>query len=160
MMIRKIDESGKKSELMNYCLYECETKPCFNSDTIDKVVLPPEEGWIQSVKGTTSPIPIRVKSKIKHVRESPYKRYFLSEKWSDIHFHCPDGTILHAHKVILSTNSSYFRTVFEGLWDKEHPNGIWKTTNPPDIMKVILSFIYKSDLIDIQSTGEDLFSTK
>ena len=66
----------------------------------------------------------------------------LSSKFSDVHFHCPDGTILHAHRNILSAASPYFATVFEGPWDDEHPNGVWKTSNSANLMKVILAYIY------------------
>lgn len=70
------------------------------------------------------------------------KKVFLSESFSDVHFHCPDGTVLHAHKLILAQASSYFATFFEGPWDEECPDGIWKTTNSADDMKFILSHIY------------------
>ena len=66
----------------------------------------------------------------------------FSEDLSDIHFHCPDGTILHAHKAVLSATSSYFKTAFDGPWNDEHPDGVWKTTNPANFMKIILRFLY------------------
>merc|ERR1712038_661217 len=43
---------------------------------------------------------------------------------------------------ILAQASSYFATFFEGPWDQEYPDGIWKTTNSADDMKFILSHIY------------------
>lgn len=70
------------------------------------------------------------------------QKFFLSESFSDVHFHCLDGTVLHAHKLILAQASSYFATFFEGPWDQECPDEIWKTTNSADDMKFILSHIY------------------
>jgi len=73
-----------------------------------------------------------------------------SVKFSDVHIHCLDGTILHAHRNILSAASPYFATVFEGPWGDEHPNGVWNTANPVDLMKVILTHIY----IGVKSNDE------
>ena len=106
---------------------------------IDHGLIPPESGWYD-VYGMRADI--KMITTIDRLNESSNERFLFSDTLSDVHLHCPDGTILHAHKVILSMQSSYFATVFEGPWDKEHPNGIWVTSNSPDIMKVILTFIY------------------
>ncbi len=70
------------------------------------------------------------------------KKMYLSASFSDVRFHCPDGTILHAHKLILSQVSSYFQNAFEGHWKSENPDGIWETSNSADSMKAILSHMY------------------
>ena len=70
------------------------------------------------------------------------KTLLFSSTFSDVHFHCPDGAILHAHKSILSTASPYFATVFLGPWDDDHPDGVWKTTNCAEIMKGLLRSMY------------------
>ena len=106
---------------------------------IDHGLIPPENDWYKKSNRKTE---IKMITTVDPLNESSNERFLFSDTLSDVHLHCPDGTILHAHKVILSMQSSYFATVFEGPWDKEHPNGIWVTSNSPDIMKVILTFIY------------------
>ena len=70
------------------------------------------------------------------------KALLFSEKFSDIKFQCQDGTVFHAHKCVLAAGSPYFSTAFEGPWREQHEDGLWETSNPPDIMEAILSYIY------------------
>lgn len=69
-------------------------------------------------------------------------KMLFSKKFSDVHFHCSDGIILHAHKIILSAASEYFSTVFESPWDNEHRDGVWKTRSPANVMRIVLTYIY------------------
>jgi hypothetical protein len=71
-----------------------------------------------------------------------WKALLFSEKFSDIKFQCQDGTVFHAHKCVLAAASPYFSTAFEGPWGEQHEDGLWETSNPPDIMEAILSYIY------------------
>jgi len=80
----------------------------------------------------------------------------FSEKFSDVHFHCPDGTILHAHKVFLSSSSSYFATAFEGPWADEHPDGVWTTSNSADLMRIMLTYIYTCTHDDTEISKDPL----
>ena len=112
---------------------------------IPKSRTPPESGWT-CCRCANAPPPIvhKVLIVIKPYCLITFEKMLFSAKFSDVHFHCPDGTILHAHRNILSAASPYFATVFEGPWCDEHPNGVWKTSNSADLMRVILAYIYIS----------------
>ena len=103
-----------------------------------------QEKWVCDQNGIAPPPTVSRQS----LKQNPWKdpeilrSMVFSEDLSDIHFHCPDGTILHAHKAVLSATSSYFKTAFDGPWNDEHPDGVWKTTNPANFMKIILRFLY------------------
>lgn len=71
----------------------------------------------------------------------------FSEEFSDVHFECKDGTRLPAHKNVLASSSSYFRNYFSGPWG-EHGDGVWQTSNSPDIMRAVLTFIYTGEVPD------------
>ena len=112
-------------------------------------ISPPTFGWDVLYDGVTpAPKVVRIR-KESHGRllqrlssKGTLEKILFSEKHSDIHFHCEDGNVLHAHKVILASESDYFSTVFEGPWKDSHENGVWKTINNVHVMKAILSFIY------------------
>ncbi len=135
--------------------YMCESV-IINLDGGNVMPAPPASNWYQ-VK-TFRNTSIRMSSKFTFVNKSSNESFLFSDKFSDVHFHCPDGTIIHAHKLILSTQSSYFSTVFEGPWDKQHPNNDWVTAIPPDILRIVLKFIYTGVFIQLESTLEELFS--
>jgi hypothetical protein len=62
----------------------------------------------------------------------------FSEKSSDIKFVCRDGTVVFAHKLILSAASDCFANYFG-----EHPDRTtWKTSYSPEIVRAFLTFIY------------------
>lgn len=75
-----------------------------------------------------------------------WNNLLFSEKFSDIKFICQDGTVLVAHKNVLAAASEYFANYFGGPWDKQHPDGTWKTSNSPEIMDAILTFVYTGDI--------------
>lgn len=106
-------------------------------------IICPEFGW--EVLSGLDPPP-RVFTVQYRERESECSKkisnLLFSEKFSDFHFECLDGEILHAHKLILSAASPHFSSVFEDGWSEKNPDGSWKTTNPSEIMRLILTYIY------------------
>jgi hypothetical protein len=86
----------------------------------------------------TAPLSVTVSRSVTET----WKALLFSEKFSDIKFQCQDGTVFHAHKNVLVAASPYFSTAFEGPWGEQHEDGLWETSNPPDIMEAILSYIY------------------
>ena len=121
---------------------------------------PPTFGWDVMYDGVTpAPKVIRMRTQLQehHLMKPSYSKNILekilfSEKHSDICFHCEDGNVLHAHKVILANQSDYFSTVFEGPWKDSHKNGVWKTMNNVHVMKTILSFIYTGIVNEEETT--------
>ena len=80
-----------------------------------------------------------------------WKMLCMSEKFSDVHFLCSEGAgeqeaVIHAHKAVLAAASEYFSTLFNGPWADNHADGAVKTSNPPHIMRAILSFVYTGHL--------------
>uniref|UniRef100_A0A7S2WE13 BTB domain-containing protein n=1 Tax=Eucampia antarctica TaxID=49252 RepID=A0A7S2WE13_9STRA len=95
---------------------------------------PPESGW-RIVGPGIEPLPTVLKVHDMEVEPdclASFRNMLLSVKFSDIHFHCLDGTILHAHRNILFAASPYFAIVFEDPWGDDHPNGVWNTADPVD----------------------------
>lgn len=80
-----------------------------------------------------------------------WKKLLFSEKLSDLKFEFPDGTVLHAHKCVLTMASPYFDAALDGPWAASHPDGVWKTTNSLKVMKAILCFIYTGDAAQIRA---------
>ena len=85
-----------------------------------------------------------------------HSKMLFSEKFSDVHLYCPEGTILHAHKNVLSSSSSYFAVVFEGLWADEHPDGVWNTSNSANLMRIIITNIYTHTYDDTEISKDPL----
>jgi len=72
-------------------------------------------------------------------------KMLFSEKFSDVHFLCPGGAMLHAHRIVLSAASDYFSAIFEGDWADEHPDGKWEIPISENLMRIILTHIYTCD---------------
>jgi len=70
----------------------------------------------------------------------------LCETKNDIHFHFSDGAVIHAHKCVLSSASSYFANTFNETWDKDHPDGIWKTSDSSEVMTIVLTALYTGSI--------------
>jgi hypothetical protein len=79
-----------------------------------------------------------------------WKALLFSEKFSDVNFKCQDGTTFYAHKNVMAAASPYFSAAFEGPWGKQHEDGLWETSNPAPVMKVVLSFIYTGEVTPVQ----------
>ncbi len=76
-------------------------------------------------------------------------KFGLPSKTPDIHFHCPDGTIIHAHKLILAAASDYFKSLFydeSRKWEKEHPKNIWKVDFTSEQMQMFILYMYTGEL--------------
>ncbi|CAB9523031.1 RCC1 and BTB domain-containing protein 1 [Seminavis robusta] len=84
----------------------------------------------------------------------------FSEKFSDVQFQFEDNTVVHAHKCVLAAASPYFDNYFSGPWGKNHPDGVWKTTNSVPIMKAVLTYIYTGSVdMDVLLQPENLSHT-
>lgn len=104
---------------------------------------PPEYGWVSNLGDCPAPRVSLIPCKLNRWMSTPnLQKMLFSPKLSDIQFHCTDGSIIHAHKIILSVASPYFATVFGGPWDDENPDGIWKTTNSSEILRIMLKVMY------------------
>lgn len=89
-----------------------------------------------------------------------WKKLLFSQDFSDVKFVMPDQTELFAHKCVLSAASDYFHAYFLGPWSANHPDGVWKTSNSPENMKAVLSFIYTGNLSPstVDSQASDLLA--
>ena len=65
---------------------------------------------------------------------------------NDVYFHCSDGVLIHAHKLVLSSMSPYFASVFNESWDKSNPNGIWYTSDTSHVMGIVLAAMYTGSI--------------
>lgn len=74
-----------------------------------------------------------------------WKSLLFSESTSDVHFCCNDGTVLYAHKCILSASTPFFERYFQGPWGA-HFSNTWNTENSPDLMRVVLTFLYTGEI--------------
>ena len=76
-----------------------------------------------------------------------WKNLLFSEDFSDVHFECDDGTVLHAHRNVLSAASSYFSGICNDTsWEDSYPDGSWPTSKPSQTMKAILTYIYTGEI--------------
>lgn len=107
-----------------------------------------EKAFYGYTKPTKGPVPESV--------VTSWKNLLFSEEFSDITFQCPDGTAFHAHKNVLAATSSYFRAAFSGPWREQDTTGHWKTSNSPEIMKAVLTFVYTGAVaseLDVDPSG-------
>lgn len=81
-----------------------------------------------------------------HYRPSKENLRMLCRTKNDVHFHCSDGIVIHAHKLVLSSMSPYFASIFTESWDKWNPDGIWYTSDTSDEMGIILAAMYTGSI--------------
>ena len=88
-----------------------------------------------------------------------YKLYRRSENYADLTFQLPDGTSVHAHKLILVIASSYFEAMFCGpLADKNHNGTVEIRGVDSDAFRRLLDFIYNSGPMDWDMDNIDYFN--
>jgi len=88
-----------------------------------------------------------------------YKLYRRSENYADLTFQLPDGTSVHAHKLILVIASSYFEAMFCGpLADKNHNGMVEIRGVDSDAFRRLLDFIYNSGPMDWDMDNIDYFN--
>lgn len=112
--------------------------------SVNHLTTPPEHGW-KLVEEMFAPPP-----KLSIVHDNDDEVSYLErirnkvtvDTFNDIHFYCADGMILHSNKSFLSAVNPYFKIIFEGDWNEEHPDGIWQTSTSAETMEIILSFIH------------------
>jgi hypothetical protein len=73
---------------------------------------------------------------------SAWKNLLFSESLSDVTFVCTNGNRCHAHRLVLSAASPYFKTYFTGPWSDQDNGGLWKTEIDSPILETVLTFIY------------------
>jgi hypothetical protein len=72
-----------------------------------------------------------------------YRDYFLSDKYSDIHFTLQSGEYVPAHRIILSIRSSFFRN----LLAKEQARSVISFTGISYVVfRIILEYLYTGDV--------------
>jgi len=84
--------------------------------TLDRVIAKLEKAS-RAGQRQLSTVPV-----LKSVAET-YKNLYLSEKFSDIKFVCPDGAVLHTHRCILAVASNYFEMALSGPWAENNAAG-------------------------------------
>ena len=82
---------------------------------------------------------------LRHTK-SVFESMLYSPDFSDVLFVCSDGMEVPAHRTILATKNSYFRTYFGGPWTEEHPDGRWETEKSSDVIKALLSLMYTGEI--------------
>src|SRR5437762_2676536 len=95
--------------------------------------------------------PIRGKS-----LENDLRALLNDERSFDISLKCSDGVTLHACKNILSTRSDVFNNlIFNKSKSKENIKNIKFNKISSDVMKVILEFLYTSNIKKVDLTIKD-----
>lgn len=87
-----------------------------------------------------------------------WEKLKFSEDFSDVKFVCEDneGVLLPAHKCVLAAASPYFNACLKDPnWEKEHPNGVWKTQHPFPVLKAVLDYIYTEKLEPVEAVLEE-----
>ena len=106
-------------------------------EILDKVILKLEDASVNAGQRQPATVPV-----LKSVAKA-YKKLLLSWKFSDVKFVCPDGQVLPAHRCILAAASPYFETALDGPWAENNNNGNWKTSHSSQVMKTVLTLIYR-----------------
>lgn len=108
-------------------------------------IAPPTCGWQKGSDDVGDPPTLSI---VRYIRKESsicmkkLKQMLYSEKYSDVHFLCNDGVIVHGHKIVIATSSSYFEEIFDNGWDEFHPKGIWRTSCSSKVIKVMLLYLY------------------
>ena len=150
------DENGQLSDsYMNYYQSSSLTTKKKKKDDVSTAT-PPESVWQLFNDGAIPPPIVTVvnvpstNSKGKFVLDkAPHKELLQNKKMSDVQFHCKDGTILYAHKVMLCMASPYFSSLFED--NISLSDGIINVKYSSEVMKLMLKFMYLG-----KATKEDL----
>lgn len=74
-----------------------------------------------------------------------FQEMYQSERLVDVTLSCGDGQI-HAHKLVLSACSPYFRNLFEKLANPFHYPVIVLKDMPAEDLKLIVDFMYRGEI--------------
>ena len=79
-------------------------------------------------------------------RTDHFERLFREESMVDVTLFCGEGTI-KAHKVVLSSGSLYFNSIFSKLTDPSHYPVVVIKDMPFEDLRAIIEFIYRGEMV-------------
>ena len=74
--------------------------------------------------------------------EQTFKSLLQEADFSDVTLVCEDGTLIKAHKVILSSGSEFFRSL---LLKNQHPNPLIYLRLGAEHLQALVGFIYTGE---------------
>jgi hypothetical protein len=76
---------------------------------------------------------------------SGLKRLRTAEHCSDVTLHCGGQNFL-AHKIVLASSSEFFERIFTSI-DNEKSKVLVMTDSDPEMLRILLDFIYRGDAV-------------
>lgn len=123
---------------------------CCMAPIPEKHVVSTKLGWIGRARslGSSAKVSAMDMPRLNTVTYRPSKENMriLCGTKNDVCFHCSDGIVIHAHKLVLSSMSPYFASIFNESWDKWNPDGIWYTSDTSDVMGIVLAAMYTGSI--------------
>ncbi|CAG8649685.1 16891_t:CDS:1 [Funneliformis mosseae] len=76
------------------------------------------------------------------------EKWFEYENFTDVEFILDCGSRIKAHRIILASNSEYFRNMLQGGWKEQHMKSIPIKETRFEIFRTILYYLYSGKLMD------------